>query len=70
MRIDMTDIQDLWQKGYREGWTEQGVLPTSEPSVPPLPSIPSNVSDAEEWAYGEGKKRGVLDRLKSQAGLA
>ncbi len=66
----MTDIQDLWCKGYRDGWDEQGVLPTSEPTIPPLPSIPSGVSDTKQWAYDEGMSRGALDRLKSQAGLS
>jgi hypothetical protein len=41
----MADIQEQWRKGYLEGWVEQGVLPTSEPSIPPLPSIPSGISD-------------------------
>lgn len=65
----MTGIQEQWRKGYLNGWAEQGVLPTSEPSIPPLPSIPSNVSDPDNWAYDEGKRRGALDRLKSQAGI-
>lgn len=66
----MADIQEQWRKGYLEGWVEQGVLPTSEPSIPPLPSIPSGISDPNSWAYGEGKRRGMLDRLKHQAGIA
>jgi hypothetical protein len=66
----MTNIQDQWRKGYLEGWAKQGVHPTSEPTIPPLPSIPSDVSDDEKWAYDAGKHRGVLDRIKSQAGLS
>ena len=66
----MTDIQNQWRKGYLDGWAAQGVLPTSEPTIPPLPSTPSGASDSEKWAYDEGKSRGVLDRLKSQAGLS
>jgi len=66
----MSDIQEQWRKGYLDGWAEQGVLPTSEPSIPPLPTIPSDVSDLHNWAYGAGKERGMLDRLKSQAGIA
>ena len=65
----MAEIQEQWRKGYLDGWAEQGVLPTSEPSIPPLPSTPSNVSDLDRWAYDTGKSRGVIDRLKSQAGL-
>ena len=66
----MTDIQNQWRKGYLDGWAKQGVLPTSEPTIPSLPSIPSGVSESEKWAYDTGKSRGVLDRLKSQAGLS
>jgi hypothetical protein len=66
----MTDIQELWRKGFLDGWDAQGVHPTSEPTIPPLPSIPSGVSDTKQWAYDEGKSRGALDRLKKQAGLS
>lgn len=66
----MTDIQEQWRKGYLDGWAEQGVLPTSEPTIPALPSIPSNISNREDWAYKEGRSRGSIDRLKSQAGLS
>lgn len=64
----MANLQEQWQKGYQDGWNEQGVLPTSQPSIPPMPTIPSDVTDPEEWAYDEGRSRGMRDRLKKQAG--
>lgn len=65
----MDDIQDQWRKGYLKGWEEQGVFSTSAPTIPPRPSTPADVTDAGTWAYNEGKSRGMIDRLKSQAGL-
>ena len=65
----MTDIQNQWHKGYKDGWAEQGALPTSEPTIPPVPNIPVDVLDTTQWAYTEGRSRGVLDRMRSQAGL-
>ena len=66
----MTNIQDQWHKGYLDGWAEQGVFPTSDPTVPPLHSIPPGISDSGQWAYDTARSRGMLDRLKSQAGLS
>jgi hypothetical protein len=66
----MTQLDEQWNMGYRDGWDEQGALPTSEPSVPPMPPIPPDVTDAEKWAYGAGRSRGMLDRVKKQAGLS
>lgn len=66
----MSNIQDRWREGYLDGWAEQGVLPTTEPTIPPLPNVPSGIADPDKWAYEEGRKRGVTDRAKSQAGRA
>ncbi len=66
----MTEVQAQWRKGYLDGWAEQGVLPTSTPTIPPLPSIPSGILDIEEWAYITAKSRGMIDRAKSQAGIS
>ena len=66
----MTDIQDAWQKGYLEGWAEQGAFPTSSATVAPLPSTTTENSDHKKWAYDEGKDLGQLDRVRKQAGLS
>jgi len=66
----MTEIQNQWREGYEDGWAEQGAFPTSEPTIPPVPSIPAGVLNKNQWAYDEGKSRGRLDRMKSQAGLS
>lgn len=65
----MQQLHEQWRKGFLDGWAEQGVLPTSEPSIPPMPTMPSDVTDAEKWAYDSGRSRGALDRVKKQAGL-
>lgn len=65
----MTQLQAHWEKGYQDGWGEQGAAPTLEPRIPPMPSIPADVLDPEKWAYDTGKSRGGLDRVRKQAGL-
>jgi hypothetical protein len=65
----MTDINEQWRNEYLDGWAKQGVLPTSEPTIPSIPRIPADISDFGSWAYEAGKSRGNLDRLNSQAGL-
>lgn len=64
----MTDYQEQWANGYRDGWREQSTMTPPEPTIPPVPTIPAGVSDPADWAYREGKKRGVIDRMQVQAG--
>lgn len=65
----MSQLQEQWEMGYRDGWSEQGVSPTSDPTIPPAPDVPPEVSDPDSWMYASGKSRGTLDRMKKQAGI-
>lgn len=65
----MTKLQDKWKRGYLDGWAKQAVLPGPQPTIPPVPAIPSGIQDPEQWAYETGKSRGVIDRMESQAGI-
>jgi len=65
----MTNYQQQWADGYRDGWRAQSTMTPPEPTIPPVPAIPSGVLDPAQWAYDEGKKRGELDRMKVQAGM-
>jgi len=66
----MSDYQDQWAKGYRDGWREQSTMTPPEPTIPTVPTIPADVVNREDWAYQEGKKRGAIDRMKVLAGNA
>ncbi|MFT7773396.1 hypothetical protein [Roseateles sp.] len=65
----MADYQELWANGYRDGWNEQSTRTPPQPAIPPMPTIPTGTLDPEDWVYAEGRKRGVIDRMKVQAGL-